>query len=316
MRINSLFFVLFLGFMGCVSSRQFKELESQKSSLQRMSDSLLALSANQSGELGHLRVSHTQLSDEVAGLRLDTSETGSQFRRLQHAFQEASNQNVMLEENYKKLLKGRESEATEMMNQLREARAQLLQREDSVLALEKALKAKIARLNELEEILARRDREMQALRSTVSKALKSYEGAGLTVQLRNGKVYVSLSEKLLFASGSTSVAENGKKALTQLGQALNADTTLQILVEGHTDDVPMKPAPNLQDNWDLSVLRATSIVRILVKEGGVNRSRITASGKGEFSPVVPNDTPENKARNRRTEIVLSPKLDALYDLVN
>ena len=98
----------------------------------------------------------------------------------------------MLEENYKKLLKGRESEATEMMNQLREARAQLLQREDSVLALEKALKAKIARLNELEEILARRDREMQALRSTVSKALKSYEGAGLTVQLRNGKVYVSL----------------------------------------------------------------------------------------------------------------------------
>lgn len=87
------------------------------------------------------------------------------------------------------------------------------------------------------------------------------------MQLRNGKVYVSLSEKLLFASGSTSVAENGKKALTQLGQALNADTTLQILVEGHTDDVPMKPAPNLQDNWDLSVLRATSIVRILVKEG-------------------------------------------------
>jgi chemotaxis protein MotB len=301
---------------GCVSSKQFKELESQKNSLQKMSDSLLALSETQAGELGNLRVSHAQLSSEVAALRNDTSTTGNQLRRLQNAHAETNRQNQLLEENYRKVLKGRESEATEMMNQLREARAQLLQREDSVLALEKALKSKIARLNELEEILARRDREMQALRTTVSKALKSYEGAGLTVQVRNGKVYVSLSEKLLFASGSTAVAENGRKALTQLGQALNADTTLQILVEGHTDDVPMKPALNLQDNWDLSVLRATSIVRILVKEGGVNRARITASGKGEYSPVVPNDSPENKARNRRTEIVLSPKLDALYDLVN
>lgn len=315
MRFKFLFFFLFFGLMGCVSSRQFKELEAQKNTLQRMSDSLLALSANQSGELGNLRVSQMQLSDEMAGLRLDTSARGGQLRRLQHSFQEASEQNKMLEENYKKLLKGRESEATEMMNQLREARTQLLQREDSVLALEKALKAKIARLNELEEILARRDREMQALRATVAKALKSYEGAGLTVQLRNGKVYVSLSEKLLFASGSTAVADNGKKALTQLGQALNADTSLHILVEGHTDDVPMKSAPNLQDNWDLSVLRATSIVRILVKEGGVDRGRITASGKGEYSPVAPNDTPENKAKNRRTEIILSPKLDMLYDLV-
>jgi chemotaxis protein MotB len=314
-------FKVFLGLVslvmvGCVSSKQFKELESQKNRLQSMSDSLLALSENQSGELGNLRVSHGQLSSEVANLRNDTSSTGNQLRRLQNLNAETSRQNQLLEENYKKVLKGRETEATEMMNQLREARTQLLQREDSVLALEKALKSKIARLNELEEILARRDREMQALRSTVSKALKSYEGAGLTVQVRNGKVYVSLSEKLLFASGSTAVAENGRKALTQLGQALNADTTLQILVEGHTDDVPMKPALNLQDNWDLSVLRATSIVRILVKEGGVNRSRITASGKGEYSPVAPNDTPENKARNRRTEIVLSPKLDALYDLVN
>ena len=315
MRFINLFVVLTLGLGGCVSSRQFKELEMQKLAFQKMSDSLLALSANQSGELGNLRVSHAQLTEEVAVLRADTLETGGQYRRLQHAFQEASKQNQMLEDNYRKLLKGRESEATEMMNQLRDARSQLLQREDSVLSLEKALMAKIARLNELEEILARRDREMQALRSTVAKALKSYEGAGLSVQLRNGKVYVSLSEKLLFASGSTAVAENGKKALTQLGQALNADTTLQILVEGHTDDVPMKPAQNLQDNWDLSVLRATSIVRILVKEGGVNRSRITASGKGEFSPLAPNDTPENKARNRRTEIILSPKLDMLYDLV-
>jgi|694.fasta_scaffold32537_1 chemotaxis protein MotB len=300
---------------GCVSSRQFKELELQKAQLQRMSDSLLALSANQAGELGNLRLSHEQLTADVVGLRSDTNATGNQLRRLHHEIQEAMSQNQMLEENYRKLLKGRESETTEMMNQLRDARTQLLQREDSVLALEKALKAKIARLTELEEILARRDREMQALRTTVAKALKSYEGAGLTVQVRNGKVYVSLSEKLLFASGSTGVAENGKKALTQLGQALNADTTLQILVEGHTDDVPMKPAINLQDNWDLSVLRATSIVRILIKDGGVQKTRITASGKGEYSPVAPNDSPENKAKNRRTEIILSPKLDVLYDLV-
>jgi len=315
MRLLSLVFVLTLALGGCVSSRQFKEMEMQKIALQKMSDSLLALSANQSGELGNLRVSHTQLTEEVAALRSDTIEIGDQFRRLQQAFQESSKQNQMLEDNYRKLLKGRESEATEMMNQLREARTQLLQREDSVLALERVLNTKIVRLNEMEEILARRDREMQALRSTVAKALKSYEGAGLTVQLRNGKVYISLSEKLLFASGSTAVADNGKKALTQLGQALNADTTLQILVEGHTDDVPMKPTMNLQDNWDLSVLRATSIVRILVKDGGVNRNRITASGKGEFSPLMPNDTPENKARNRRTEIILSPNLDMLYDLV-
>jgi len=168
---------------------------------------------------------------------------------------------------------------------------------------------------ELENILAKKDSATQALKKKVSDALLNFGEKDLTVDVRNGKVYVSLAEQLLFKSGSISVDEKGKKALKQLADALKDSKDIHVMVEGHTDNVPIsRTSQYMNDNWDLSVLRATTIVRILTSYG-VAPTQITASGKGEYSPIMPNTTAENKSKNRRTEIILTPNLDELFKIL-
>jgi chemotaxis protein MotB len=135
------------------------------------------------------------------------------------------------------------------------------------------------------------------------------------VEERNGKVYVSMDNKLLFASGSTAVGPDGQKALEELARVLEANPDINILVEGHTDDQPMRGSAQIKDNWDLSVLRATEIVRILLAKGKIAPARITAAGRSEYLPVDPADTAEARARNRRTEIILTPQLDELFRVI-
>lgn len=171
-----------------------------------------------------------------------------------------------------------------------------------------------SKVAELERLISEKDRAVQELKKRVTDALLNFQENDLSVEVKNGKVYVSLAEKLLFNSGSTTVDAKGKGALTQLANALKGNTDINIMVEGHTDNVPLSGSGKFSDNWDLSVIRATSIVRILVDNGVVNEV-ITASGRGEFSPVAENSTAENKALNRRTEIILTPKLDELFQLL-
>jgi len=167
---------------------------------------------------------------------------------------------------------------------------------------------------ELERLIAEKDRAVQNLKKRVTDALLNFQENDLSVEVKNGKVYVSLAEKLLFNSGSTKVDSKGEGALKQLANALKGNNDINIMVEGHTDNVPISGTGKFNDNWDLSVIRATSIVRILVNNGVLNEV-ITASGRGEFSPVAENTTTENKALNRRTEIILTPKLDKLFQLL-
>ena len=138
----------------------------------------------------------------------------------------------------------------------------------------------------------------------------------IQVEYKNGKVYVILPEKLLFKSGSITVDPKGIEALVQIAKALNEKNDVQIGVEGHTDNVPMKESEKMKDNWDLSVLRATSISRILIKQGGISDKRISAVGRGETMPIASNDTPEGRAKNRRTEIILTPQLDKILEILN
>jgi len=201
-------------------------------------------------------------------------------------------------------------------NELNNKEKTLSDQQKSIDQLTGDLDARSKRVKELEDILNRQEQTVTDLKNTIDKALAGFSSSDLTVERKNGKVYVSLSEKLLFASGSTVVDPKGKDALKKLADVLKANGDISIEIEGHTDNVPMKSANFPKDNWDLSVLRATSIVKILTTENGLDAKRVIAEGRGEFFPVADNSTTEGKAKNRRTEIILSPNLDALYNLIN
>jgi len=177
------------------------------------------------------------------------------------------------------------------------------------------LKKREERLKEVEDILHKRDEAANALKTKLQQALLGFQQNGLTVDIRNGKVYVSLTDKLLFPSGSIIIDEHGKMALQQLATVLNKEQDINIAVEGHTDDKKVINLGQIKDNWDLSVLRATSVCRYLTEVEKIDPQRLTATGKSEYQPVDPANTPEALAKNRRIEIVLTPKLDELYNLI-
>ncbi|MNU86600.1 putative lipoprotein YiaD precursor [compost metagenome] len=180
---------------------------------------------------------------------------------------------------------------------------------------DKDLQEKERMLREMQAIIARQDELTKKLNQTLRDALVGFNSDELTMEIRDGKVYVSMSDKLLFKSGSTAVEPKGVDALKVLADVLNKNPDIQILVEGHTDNVPIKTAV-FKDNWDLSVARATAITRMLNEKYAVAATRMTASGRGEYFPKASNDTAEGKAKNRRTEIILSPKLDEIMNLLN
>ncbi len=178
------------------------------------------------------------------------------------------------------------------------------------------LKAREQRLQEVEEALRKRDEATNKLRQTLQNALFGFTKSGLSVDVRNGKVYVSLMDKLLFPTASIIIDDKGKQALTQLAEVLKSQPEINIAVEGHTDAQKVRNLGQIKDNWDLSVLRSTSVVRFLTEVEKVEGVRMTATGKGEFQPLADNDTVESRSRNRRIEIVLSPKLDEVYNLIS
>jgi chemotaxis protein MotB len=171
------------------------------------------------------------------------------------------------------------------------------------------------RLKSLQDMIQAQKNVMTNLKNSISEALLSFKADELSVYIKDGNVYVSLEEKLLFKSGSDVVNPQGKEALKSLARVLNSTKDITVLIEGHTDNVPIKTS-QFKDNWDLSTARATSIVRILTKDDGFDSNRITASGRGQFHPVKTNETAEGRAANRRTEVILSPDLKELYKLLD
>ena len=193
--------------------------------------------------------------------------------------------------------------------------ALLKAQQDSLEAAKTVLAAKEARINEMQSILDQKDAEVKALKNKVSAALKGFEGSGLNVMEKDGKVYVSMDEKLLFASGSWNINEQGLKAIKQLAGVLETEKEISVLIEGHTDNVPYRGSGQVKDNWDLSVLRATAVVKAILASGEIDPVRLSASGRSEYLPVNSNDNAEARAKNRRTEIILTPNLDKLFELI-
>lgn len=234
------------------------------------------------------------LEQLISRLRKDTANIQGQLNELNQRYAE-------MDANYKKLRSNSSSEINKLSGNLDKLAEDLRKREQ--------------RLKEVEEILRKRDEATNQLKAKLQEALLGFTKNGLTVEIKNGKVYVSLTDKLLFPSGSIIIDEKGKQALTQLAAVLKQQPEINIAVEGHTDSQKINNLGQIKDNWDLSVLRSTSVVRFLTEEQKVESVRMTATGKGEFQPLGSNATAESRSKNRRIEIVLSPKLDELYDLI-
>lgn len=233
------------------------------------------------------------LLKQVAGLKTDTTRLGKELRDLQGKYKSLYQSSQLTTNDLRKKLNDREKE---------------LQRKEKLLADREAI------VKKLQAAINRKDQMLKNLLGKVQNALKNFNPDELTVTSKNGKIYVSLSEKLLFKSGRTDVDRKGKRALGKLAEVLKKNTDIDIQIEGHTDSIPIRTA-KFKDNWDLSVLRATSIVRILTKDYKVDPKILTPAGKGEGFPVASNKNKEGRARNRRIEIVLSPKLEELLKLL-
>jgi len=225
-----------------------------------------------------------------------------------------TNKNKELSDQYKDMQDKYNTLINQSLSQTDKLSKALSAKSEDLDAKEKLLSEREKTLNEMRQIIARQDSITNNLNSILRNALLGFNSDELSVEIKNGKVYVSMSDKLLFQSGSSAVESKGKDALKLLAGVLDKNPDIDILIEGHTDNVPIKTSV-YKDNWDLSVARATSIVRILTNDYKIVPTRMTASGKGEYFPKADNETPEGRAKNRRTEIILSPKLDELMKLL-
>jgi chemotaxis protein MotB len=229
-----------------------------------------------------------------------------------------------LQASYSALEKNSDESLQANMNKNRELLAQLEAKEKKLSAekerldkLKAELDSSAKRLSELESLIATKDAGMKKLKETLTKSLKAFDGKGLTVHEKDGKVYVSMENKLLFQTGSWAVGDEGKKAVVAVAKVLGDNPDLSVLIEGHTDNDKFGGAVGgVENNWDLSTKRATAIVNILTENKNVNKQNLTAAGRGEFAPIASNDTSEGKAKNRRIEIILTPKLDEISKMLN
>ena len=186
---------------------------------------------------------------------------------------------------------------------------------DSLTLKQYELNKGLARVGDLERVVMEKEQKLSLLKKSLSDALLNFEGKGLTIEQRNGKVYVSMENKLLFESGSWTIGKEGRKAIEQLSSVLSQNPEINVLIEGHTDNVPYSGNGPIKNNWDLSTKRATSIVQLLIKNKEILPQNITAAGRGEFLPVGPNNTEKGKSANRRIEVILTPQLDTITELL-
>ena len=290
--------------------------------LQSKNDSLLVDNKNLSVLLTESNSKLDILKKTMDALIKDSLALSAEVKRSKAEVLRLQNQLMELQNTQESLLQGSARETTRLLRQLQVTQEELQQREDKLRTSEnelhrkqKELEARNMKLFELENILARKDSVVLALRHSISNALRGFEKDGLSVYEKNGKVYVSLDEKLLFQTGSTVVDPKGVSALKNLARVLEQNPDISIMIEGHTDDVRVIPGAVNQDNWDLSVRRATAVVRILLDGSKIDPARLVASGRGEYMPLDVAKTVEARQKNRRTEIILTPKLDDLFKII-
>lgn len=305
-------FVLLLS-SSCVSSKVFDDLRDKYELLKTENEDLMSRLDNQEVSADHSSASLTQQLDMA---KSDRSRLQMDLDALQKSFDTLKDSYDALEENSSASLSENLTRNRKLLEELDAKEKRLAQEEARLEQLKSDLANRSARVDELEGIIAAKDAKMRQLKDAVSNALMDFEGKGLTVEQRDGKVYVSMENKLLFATGSWDVNTNGRQAVQELGKVLADNKEIAVLIEGHTDNVPFRSSGAVNNNWDLSTKRATAIINILVENQGIPKDNLTAAGRSEYAPIAPNTTTEGKAKNRRIEVILTPKLDELSKLLS
>lgn len=313
---------LFFGVYSCVPISKFNEVKKKSDACteegikcKAENEKLLVTTTEQKSQLERLSKENDKLLKDSLARYQALKQLQLDFNKLDRAYSDLQ----VAQEN---LSKGSARETTKLLSQLQTTQEDLQKREDLLRKTEwsleekkKELEKRDIRLKELESVLQRKDSAVNALKTKVSSALLGFENNGLTIRIRNGKVYVSLEDKLLFKSGSSDVNQSGTSALKKLSKVLEQNNDINVVIEGHTDDVPYRSDAAIKDNWDLSAKRATAVVRILLEGSNIDAKRLTAAGRSEFFPIEKAKTPEARQKNRRTEIILTPKLDELFKIL-
>ena len=298
----------------CVSSKIYEDLKEKNEQLRMENESLMGKLDGKSG---------TRDQPGMANLRQEIEKLNAQQSRLAMKLEASENNYNRLKDSYDALEGNSSSALTENLERNRNLLIKLEEKERALAAegerletIKRALASRSERVEELEGIIAAKDAQMRKLKDAISAALTNFEGNGLTVEQRDGNVYVSMENKLLFESGSWAVGSRGKEAVVALGKVLAQNPEIAVLIEGHTDNVPYNRSGTIESNWDLSTKRATAIVNILGENANIQKNNLTAAGRSEFAPIAPNTTSEGKAKNRRIEVILTPKLDEINRLLN
>ena len=312
MNIKSVFIVGVSGLLcfSCVTKKKYDALNTKKSKLEvknseQEDENQVLLTDNQK-----LQKLIDKYGDELSTLVNDTTDKGALIRQLEENYLKDSK---LWSSDAQKLAK-KEIELNELEKRYIENQNQLKSDEEKISRLEKNLSERERRVSELEQKIAAQQQAVNQLKRKINAALLSFNEDELTVEMKNGKVYVSLSNQLLFKPGSYNVDTKGASAINKLADVLKSHDDLELIVEGHTDNDPYSGSGALVDNWDLSVKRATSITRLLQKRG-VDPKQIAASGRSQYNPKVEGDSKEAKGANRRIEIIISPNLDELFNII-
>ena len=300
----------------CVSKKIYTDLENKYATLKKDNRKI-------SDENADLKKDLIISQNKLSQLQRDYDDTTAKRNQLQKDYDITKTNLENLQQSYQALEQNSSSAIAENAKKNRELLAQLEAKEQALASenarlqkLKQDMESRSNRIAELESVIAAKDAAMNKLKDAISRALTNFEGKGLTVEQRDGKVYVSMENKLLFQSGSWAVGVNGKQAVQQLGSVLAENPDIAILIEGHTDNVPYTGTGVMNSNWDLSTKRATSIVQILKENSAIIPGNLTAAGRGEYAPMATNETNEGKAKNRRIEVILTPKLDEISKLLN
>ncbi|MBP2831330.1 OmpA family protein [Aquimarina sp. U1-2] len=300
----------------CVTSKVYKDLEGKYASLKRKNRKMEDQFAELEKQNNTNKKSLNERTAQYEKVKAERDELQRNYDAAQANYENLKRSYDALEKNSSAAIAANSKKNRELLSQLEEKERVLAQERTRLDKLQRDLEARSQRVDELEGLIAAKDAKMQKLKSAISKALRNFEGKGLTVEERNGKVYISMENKLLFESGSWAVGAQGRKAVKQLGKVLAENPDIAVLIEGHTDDDPYTGNTQLSGNWDLSTKRATAIVTILVENKRIDPQNLTAAGRGEFAPVAGNDTSQGKSKNRRIEVILTPKLDEISKLLN
>lgn len=319
MRIFGFLALASLVMASCVPIKKYQELEEKEKICSEELAAYKNNALNYEADAKDFKSKFELANKERLALAKDTTELRMEYNTLLAKYDKLAAINNALETNYDALRLSGARDVAGLNADLEARKKELQKREAELLAMENNLKEQENRIRIQQEELAALNKMIEeqeaaskALKEKVAHALRGFENKGLKVEEKNGKIYVSLEAKLLFASGSTSVQSEGKTALVELAKVLESEKELEIIVEGHTDSDKMSRSSHPSNNWELSVLRSTSVIEIMTLNSQLDPKQLMAAGRSQFHPIDASD----KSKNRRIEIIISPNLDELYNLIS